>query len=417
MPLNSKTMIPSAGFKTIQGHHIAIIWQRFLPYHIARIKYLKNRLKPLGYRVTAIEVSSQDVSYGFPSNTQELEHICCFPKATYQTHKAKNIYKKVLGVLNNLKPDVVFAPATPFPEGMAAIAYRRINRKRVVIMDDAWEYSDRRGFLTRLIKRLIHRNVDAAFIPARSHISYYKKLGFTEDRIIYGVDVVDNEYFSNMSHRIISKSSSLRLSKNLPQKYFLFVGRFLPRKGLETLIEAYNKYCTRLEEKAWKLVLVGNGPDFDRIYKLSQSVSKIIFAGPQYGNELCIFYGLGSAVIVPSISDSWGLVVNEAMASGLPVLVSTGCGAAKTLVKDGENGWKFPPGDSDYLSELMVRLGEFSQEKLKKMGNQSRKIIDDWSLDRFVDGAFQAISLPRGVPAGILSDLMTLLWKGRVSTN
>lgn len=397
--------------------HICIIWQRFLSYHVARITCLSDRVSQLGYRLTAIEVASQDQTYGFPSNTKELKHICCFPKATYHTHKAKDIFKKVLEVLNYLKTDVVFAPATPFPEGMAAIAYGRINKKRIVMMDDAWEYSDRRGYLTRLIKRLIHRNVDAAFIPAHSHMPYYRELGFTEDRIIYGVDVVDNEYFFNMSDRIHSESSSLRLSRKLPQKYFLFVGRFLPRKGLETLIEAYNKYYTKFGEKAWDLVLVGTGSDFDRIYNLSQNVSKIKFAGPQYGDELCIFYGLASAVIVPSISDPWGLVVNEAMASGLPVLVSAGCGAAKTLVKDGENGWKFSPGDSDYLSELMIRLGEFSQEQLKEMGNQSRKIIDDWSLDRFVDGALQAISLPRRGPAGPLSDLMTFLWKGRVSTN
>jgi len=110
--------------------HLVIIWQRFLPYHIARIRHLWNRISPLGYRLSAIEVASEDESYEFPKcdfTGQGFEHICCFPKVSYHKLRPRNIHKSVFNILFKLKPDVIFAPATPLPEGMAAYAYRLVS--------------------------------------------------------------------------------------------------------------------------------------------------------------------------------------------------------------------------------------------------------------------------------------------------
>ena len=133
--------------------HIAIIWQRFLPYHWARIRYSNKRLQALGYNFSAIEVASQDSTYGFPANiiNDKLNYNCCFPGENYHSRKAKEIYKKVLSVLEDLNPDIVFAPAIAFPEGIAAVAYRINSGARAVTMDDAWEYTDKKGFITNFI--------------------------------------------------------------------------------------------------------------------------------------------------------------------------------------------------------------------------------------------------------------------------
>ena len=125
------------------------------------------------------------------------------------------------------------------------------------MMDDAWELTDNRGFITRQVKRLIHRNVDAAFIPAPSHKQYYENLGFPEERIIYGIDAVDNGYFSALADDVRRKPAAFPIAGNLPKKYFLFVGRFLQRKGIDNLINAYNRYRINCVEEAWSLVLVG----------------------------------------------------------------------------------------------------------------------------------------------------------------
>jgi glycosyltransferase involved in cell wall biosynthesis len=400
--------------------HISIIWQRFLPYHVSRIRHLWDRLDQLNQQLTAIEVASQDKTYQFPESKcflRGFERICCFPETSYHHLKSNEINQRVFNLLMELKPDIVLAPATPFPEGMAAFNYRLASESRVVMMDDAWDNADNRGLLTREIKRLIHRNIDAVFIPASSHLPYFVKMGFSEDRILFGVDVVDNDYFLRKSEEARVNDKKSRASKKLPKNYFLFVGRFLPRKGLETLLKAYEDYCHRASQNPWNLVLVGDGENLENIRSLSRNIPGIVFVGPQFEENLCEYYALARVLIVPSIIDPWGLVVNEGMASGLPVIVSRGCGCAKTLVQEGENGWTFEPGDEEALTKLMIRASSLSSDTLKEMGRKSQAIISEWSLDRFADGVLRAIEIPRRPPAGPLSDILTKLWKGRVRVN
>jgi 1,2-diacylglycerol 3-alpha-glucosyltransferase len=399
--------------------HVAVIWQRFLPYHVARVRRLRERFAPLGYRLTAIEVASQDATYGFDSALPRtgFEHLCCFPGASYHDHRAARIHAKVLAALTEARPDVVFAPATPFPEGMAAVEYRRRSGCRMFMMDDAWEHTDRRGALVRWVKSLIHRNIDGAFIPAATHAAYYRTLGFPDDRIIYGVDVVDNDAFSIGADRARANGARIEVAGVVLDDYFLFVGRFAPKKGLQTLLPAYARYRERAAGKPWDLVVVGGGRGLKEAWNLGAGIDGLHFAGPQHGDDLYRFYGKAKALIVSSEMDQWGLVVNEGLAAGLPVIVCTGCGAARTLVLEGENGWCFPRGDIESLTKLLLHAAASPPETLARMGVKSREIIAVWSLDRFADGVLQAMQLPRSGPAGFLSDVATRLWKGRVSIN
>jgi glycosyltransferase involved in cell wall biosynthesis len=397
--------------------HIAVIWQRFLPYHVARLRHLQERLAREGIRLSIIEVASSDLSYGFPeegNRGSDFKRICCFPGTSYHDHKAGEIHEKVLGLLHDLMPDVVFAPATPFPEGIAAVAYRLSSGKRVVMMDDAWEHTARRSLVVQQVKKLIHCNIDAVFVPAPSHRSYYEKMGFAEERIIFGVDVVDNDYFSSMAEKTRQDAEALRKAYNMPQNYFLFVGRFLSRKGIEDLLAGYKRYRISAEKDPWDLILVGGGHDLETFRTMAKGLPNIHFVGPRFGDDLCRYYALAGALIAPSLSDPWGLVINESMASGLPVIVSKGCGAAKTLVREGVNGWTFDPGDVETLAGLMSGMSELSHGELKRMAEQSQNIISEWSLEKFSEGVLKALTIPRRPPAGFSSNLATRLWKGRV---
>jgi len=399
--------------------HIAVVWQRFLPYHVARLRHLQERLAREGICLSAIEVASSDLSYGFPEEADrgsDFKRTCCFPGTSYHDHNAGEIHEKVLGLLHDLMPDVVFAPATPFPEGIAAVAYRLSSGKRVVMMDDAWEHTARRSLVVQQVKKLIHRNIDAVFVPAPSHRSYYEKVGFAEERTIFGVDVVDNDYFSSMAEKTRQDAEALRKAYSMPQNYFLFVGRLLSRKGIEDLLAGYKSYRMSEEKDLWDLILVGGGHDLEMFRTMAKGLPKIHFAGPRFGDDLCRYYALAGALIVPSLSDPWGLVINEGMASGLPVIVSKGCGAVKTLVREGENGWTFDPGDVETLAGLMSGTSKLSRWELKRMAEQSQRIISEWSLERFSEGVLKALTIPRRPRAGFFSNLATRLWKGRVRT-
>lgn len=403
--------------------HIAIIWQRFLPYHIARFRHLNEKCIAAGYKLTAIEVASLDDSYGFKElahdGADKLDRLCCFPGSSYHAHAATEIHQGVSAWLMRANPDVILAPATPFPEGMAAVQYRTRFGIKNVMMDDAWEHTDRnlKSWPVRLVKRQLHKCIDAVFVPAESHRNYFESLGFPTERIIEGVDVVDNDYYFQRASQVRENQAELRLKLGLPEKYFLFVGRFLKRKGIETLLNAYQQYRSSCTGMPLGLVLVGSGTYYDEIVRQDRLLSGVCLAGEKHSDELCKYYGLAHCLIVPSEVDPWGLVVNEGMASGLPVIVSRGCGSASTLVKEGRNGWIFAVNDIDQLTKLITQMGCLSKEEWELMCAESLAIISDWSLDRFVQGVFAAIKIPKRPSIPFLSRVLIRLWNGRVSIN
>jgi glycosyltransferase involved in cell wall biosynthesis len=98
------------------------------------------------------------------------------------------------------------------------------------------------------------------------------------------------------------------------------------------------------------------------------------------------YYGLAEALLLPSVSEAWGLVVNEAMAASLPVLVSSRCGCSHDLVEDGKNGFVFDPFDVDSIADTLARFARLPDAKRAAMGVRSREIISHWGLDHFVQG-------------------------------
>ena len=392
------------------------MWTKYLPYHVARIRRLRQRLLGLNWHLTAIEVASKDALYPFPeTRSKGDDYICLFSGKSYRALAPHTIHTTALRTIERLHPDVVIAPATPFPSGMASVKYSLQHNKISVMMDDAWEYSDRRGAIISAVKKIIHRNIDAAFIPAQSHASYYLKMGFPSERIFYGVDTVDNEYFETSADNYRAQSAALRKVLRLPERYFLFVGRLIERKGITTLLEAYRRYRKLPSNEKWGLVLVGEGDERKHHEETMKLFPEVQFVGSQFGDSLCRYYGLASAFILPSEIETWGLVVNEAMASGLPVLISKGCGASRELVQEGINGWTFKVGDAQELAERMAAISSLPGEQLEHMGTLSRDIIHAMSLDTFADSVIAASSLQRRERGGFISYLVTKFWTGRIS--
>jgi glycosyltransferase involved in cell wall biosynthesis len=148
------------------------------------------------------------------------------------------------------------------------------------------------------------------------------------------------------------------------------------------------------------LVLLGDGPlkpELERLVAELKLQDSVVMPGFKQYDELPFFYALAGAFIHASTVEQWGLVVNEAMASGLPVLVSNRCGCAQDLVKDGVNGFNFDPYHPEQMAELMFRLSA-PQFPLADFGAASRRIITDWSPERFAKGFCQSIESALGAP-------------------
>jgi glycosyltransferase involved in cell wall biosynthesis len=116
-----------------------------------------------------------------------------------------------------------------------------------------------------------------------------------------------------------------------------------------------------------------------------------MFAGFKQIDELPLYYGLARCLIIPSLGDTWSLVINEAMACGLPVLVSRACGCSPDLVQEGVNGFTFDPYDVNGLAQLIGRISSETCDILE-MGEASRRIIASWPLALFAENLLRSIN-------------------------
>ena len=125
----------------------------------------------------------------------------------------------------------------------------------------------------------------------------------------------------------------------------------------------------------------------------NENIDGVFFPGPKVPEELAVYYSLASCFVLASTIEQWGLVVNEAMACGLPVLVTKIAGAADELVESGVNGYTFDPFDITELSELMVKMTNMDQEKRLQMGNASQQKITPYSPEYFAENILKLINV------------------------
>jgi glycosyltransferase involved in cell wall biosynthesis len=202
--------------------------------------------------------------------------------------------------------------------------------------------------------------------------------------------VVDNRFFSEGARMIREKQAS-HADLGVPKEYLLYVGRFAPEKNLVRLLQAFERYRTR-EPAGWGLVMVGAGPLRDRLERVARERNlEVVWTGFKSLQELLPFYAHAGCFILPSISEPWGLVVNEAMASGLPVIVSRRCGCAEDLVRDGENGFLFDPEDPAELAEQMARIAGLSKARRAEMGKVSQEIVSAFTPETWAKNLTLAI--------------------------
>ncbi len=362
---------------------IAINYITFGHHHIARLKAIASVFEQQGFEVCGVQLFFKDSSYEWASIDTSLlsfRTATVFDGVSNVIRKSRGLKRGIAQFLNNLKPDVLVITGWGLPETMPALRWRKNNRVPAVLLSDSQERDAKRIFWKEFVKRRRVRLFDAAFVAGKPQARYAIKLGIRQDMVWFGSCVVDNDYFASASNEVESRESELRKQYDLPEKYFLSVSRFIPVKNLIRLIDAYNGYLSQVED-GWKLVLVGDGelmPEVQQHIKRLGLESMVVLPGFKQYADLPVYYGLASCHILASTSETWGLVVNEAMASGLPVLVSRVCGCAEDLVKDGVNGFVFDPFDIRELGRQMSEIAS-QPERAQAMGQCSQEIIKGFS--------------------------------------
>lgn len=372
---------------------VVVMFDHFGPYHRARFQAACRRGAEEGFEVHGLETcgDSREYSWTAPARSSAGRIITLFPGERPRRPLFPAIGYRVVQALSALRPTAVAVCGYREAAALAALAWAKTRGKITILMSES-SYGDKpRHRLGEWGKRRLVRRFDAALVGGRKQRAYAARLGIPMERIFLGYDVVDNAYFAAGALAARRRAGEHRRRLGLGRPFFLTVCRFLPKKNLGLLLEAYRRYRGLAGAGAWDLVLCGSGPLEEALSGQARRIGGVRFPGSQQIEALPIFYGLASVFILASSHfEQWGLVVNEAMASGLPVLVSRACGCAPELVRQGVNGFTFDPGDAEGLARLLLKMSSPAVD-LKAMGAASARLIAPWTPETFARNLFQAV--------------------------
>lgn len=382
---------------------IAVVFDNFGPYHIARLNGAARSCDLLG-----IEIAAASAEYAWlPTADVAFQRRTLFQGDRIGARDPVLLTELLRALVTEHGTEVFAIPGWSGPHAVAGLRVAYDLDIPVVLMSESQAGDFERGFVKERIKARYLRLCQAGLVGGRPHRDYLARLGMRAGRIHLGYDVVDNVYFATRSNEARSQAAALREAFMLPQRYFLASARFIPKKNLERLICAYAEYRRLMmgisghADACWDLMVLGDGelrPALAALVDQLGLAASVHLPGFKQYEVLPVFYGLAGAFVHASTIEQWGLVVNEAMASGLPVLVSTPCGCASDLVENGRNGFTFDPLDIDALARLLLNISSDDCGRVA-MGQASREIIGRWTPETFGEGlvmaAEDALSAPR----------------------
>jgi 1,2-diacylglycerol 3-alpha-glucosyltransferase len=388
---------------------VAILFHRLGPYHYARCAAAGSRC-----RLTVIELTAVDDTYAWSrvDGAPNFTRLTLFADEDVDRKPKIELTRQLHRALAAADPDVVAIPGWSHAGALAALLWCLRKGRPAVLMSDSGMHDDVRRRTREAAKRRLVRLFRSAIVAGAPQREYACALGLSPGTVFDGYDAVDNEHFERGARQARLAEEPGRQRLGLPRRFFLASSRFVAKKNLLGLLDAYATYRRETGAEAWRLVLLGDGElraqIESRIARLDLA-GDVVLPGFQQYEALPVYYGLASAFVHASTAEQWGLVVNEAMAAGLPVIVSQRCGCVPDLVRDGINGFTFDPGDVRELADHMARVASEQCDRAT-MGAASRRIIADWGLQRFAHGLMSAVdvALSRQPPRAGWADRLLL---------
>jgi 1,2-diacylglycerol 3-alpha-glucosyltransferase len=364
---------------------VAVIWIDWYPYHVARFTGILSTPELSG-KVVGIElIGGVGVHAGlkFREKLPEgLPVLTLMPDSDWQSAGQGRLAIELWKTLSRVDPQTLLVPGYYTLPAIAAALWAKLHHSQSVLMTESTAADHARSWWKEKAKSLLIRALfDSAVCGGAAHRRYLAELAFPMQRVGRFYDVVDNAYFHDRATELRNRPSS---DFGLPSEYFLYIGRLSEEKNVDGLIAEWNSY--RQAGGTWPLVLVGSGSaagDLQQLASSSPYAADIHFAGHKGVGDLPTYYAFAGCFVLPSTREPWGLVVNEAMAAGLPVLVSSRCGCAEDLVQSAKNGYVFDPGVTGDLAACMRKIAQLTPSSLAAMSESSLEIIGRYSPAAF----------------------------------
>lgn len=368
---------------------VAVLFTNYGPYHVARLEAFNKVCAHENWTLNCIELAREEVLYPWkiiPENTT-LDFTTLITHVPLESVSIFSIISRLFKELRSTNPDIVAVAGYANPAIFFTLLWGIVNRKKIILLSATKEDDACRNPLTESLKRLVISRYSGALVGGKPQQRYLAKLGMPPDHIKVGYNVVGNQAFNPTLIR--------KLPSPLEKPYFLSVNRFVPKKNLLLLLQAYNKYQSFSCNIPYDLVLCGDGPlksEVESYISRHGLKHKVHLPGFLQQDELKPYYAHAKCFIHASLQEQWGLVVNEAMAAGLPVLVSNKCGCYEDLILEGVNGFSFTPDNVSQLSKLMLKVSS-EEINLLDMGEASLAHIKRFSPEYFAKGLRDVVQL------------------------
>ncbi|MDF7799402.1 glycosyltransferase family 4 protein [Pontiellaceae bacterium B1224] len=372
-----------------------VVWliQNLVPYHHARFDAFSSVFEGIAHLIQVTDKDSFEV-LEFNPDIQNYRIHTLFPGRIRSGIKGEEIDFRLEEVLWTIKPDCVCASGWGMEIGQKMLFWALRNNVPVVMFSESTAYDEKRVPHKEWIKGLLVRCASAALVGGTPHREYIHQLGMPEECIFDGHNVVDSNHFSILADNMPEEFPSWLRS----EAYFAVCTRFGQKKNLPRLVRAYAKYVTHCKERGLtpiRLIIGGDGEtraDIESEISRCGIEAQVYLLGSIQYNALPWFYQNCSAFIHASTTEQWGLVVNEAMAAGAPLLLSKRCGCAPNLLEENQNGFSFDPSSEESISNALFRFTQLDAEERAAFGQFSQSRIKDWGAERFADNLAKAVN-------------------------
>ena len=334
---------------------VAFMWAQLGAYHVDRCAALGKHLSE-SFEVEVIELaqSSQEYAWAPTAAVPSVSHRVLFPGAVLESIGWWRRFTAV--VRATWRADWVFSgiPASNAEVILLSFVRALVGRRMVMMTDSKLDDFPRRVHFEAL-KALLYLPYRAALVSGQRSEAFMRFLGFRRRPIVQGYDSVGVD-------RILRQSGGrlAHQADDFAARPFVFIARWVRKKNLPTLLRAYAQYRKNAGASARRLVLAGAGEEAEAVARLIDEldladwIDRPGFLGP---NEVATTLGRAIALILPSVEEQWGLIVNEAVACGVPSIVSANVGAADLLVENLVTGYVVPALSVDALAAAMLETG------------------------------------------------------------
>lgn len=326
---------------------------------------------------------------GYPNEVLESRHMPSFVPA-FARRRVRGIGK----ALDGFKPHAALVLGWQELSLVAAMLACRRRRIPTILRGESNALRERPWYVSA-IHRAFFSQFDAFLAIGRANADLYRRCGIPDERIITSGYFVDNELFSSSAEALRRDRGSIRerWSISPDSVVFAFVGKLEPKKCVMHFLEAL-RIASDHGAPVHGLI-VGTGIEMQEARTFVEGTGvKVSFAGFLNQREIAQAYVAADALVLPSdFGETWGLVVNEAMATGLPAIVSDRIGSANDLVLNGETGYVFRHGSRRDLAEAIERLAQSEHDRLRMGASAKQRVFAEFSIASAVEGTRKAVEI------------------------